>query len=133
MLAEQFDRLFSFAKDKLQFVKEFLTADSPLQNFHLPLSIEAYEELNQLQQSLSAFHLRSDVNDSWVFNIGKGIFKPSIIYRHYFRQLDNHSPSCAIWRSKCISKHKFFAWLILHDRINTKDMLIRRRWKVNGK
>jgi hypothetical protein len=30
MIADQFDRLFSFAKDKLQSVKEFLTADSPL-------------------------------------------------------------------------------------------------------
>ena len=31
---------------------------------------------------------------------------------------------------KCQSKHKFFAWLILHDRINTKDMLLRRNWHV---
>ena len=37
-----------------------------------------------------------------------------------------------IWKSKCQSKHKFFAWLILHDRINTKDMLIRRNWTVSG-
>jgi hypothetical protein len=29
-----------------------------------------------------------------------------------------------------MSKHKFFAWLILHDIINTREMLIRRNWKV---
>jgi hypothetical protein len=28
------------------------------------------------------------------------------------------------------AKAQFFAWLILHDRINTKDMLIRRHWNV---
>jgi hypothetical protein len=29
-------------------------------------------------------------------------------------------------------KHNFFACLILHDRINTKDMLLRRRWNVTN-
>jgi hypothetical protein len=33
---------------------------------------------------------------------------------------------------KFMSKHKFFAWLIFHDRINTRDMLLRRRWDVSG-
>ena len=31
-----------------------------------------------------------------------------------------------------MSKHKFFAWLIFHDRINTRDMLLRRHWDVSG-
>ena len=31
-----------------------------------------------------------------------------------------------------MSKHKFFAWLILHDRISTKDMLLRRHWNVTN-
>jgi hypothetical protein len=39
ILASQFDRLFSFAKDKLQSIKDFMGAESLLHNFHLPLSI----------------------------------------------------------------------------------------------
>ena len=27
-------------------------------------------------------------------------------------------------------KHKFFAWLLISDRLNTRDMLKRRHWKV---
>jgi hypothetical protein len=126
VLANQFDRLFSFAKDKLQSIKGFMGADSLLHHFHLPLSVEAHEELNLLQGLLNGFELQHDTNDSWVFNLGKGIFKPSIVYRHHFSHLDTHHPSCAIWESKCISKHNFFAWLVLHDQINTKDMLLRR-------
>jgi hypothetical protein len=126
VLASQFDRLFSFAKDKLQSLKDFMGAETLLHNFHLPLSIEAHEELFLLQGLLHGFQLQSDNNDSWVFNSGKRIFKPSIVYKHHFSHLATHHPSCAIWKSKCILKHKFFAWLILHDRINTKDMILRR-------
>jgi hypothetical protein len=28
---------------------------------------------------------------------------------HAFKHLEIHQPSCWIWRSKCNSKHKFFA------------------------
>jgi hypothetical protein len=130
IFAGQFDRLFSFAKDKLQSIKDFMGADSLLQNFHLPLSIEAHDELIQLQDLLNGFQLHPDNNDSWVFNSGKGIFRPNLVYKQHFNNLVTHHPSCAIWKSKCTSKHKFFAWLILHDRINTKGMILRRHWKV---
>jgi hypothetical protein len=32
-----------------------------------------------------------------------------------------------IWKSKCIPKIKFFAWLLLNDRLNTRNILRRRR------
>ena len=35
-----------------------------------------------------------------------------------------------IWRSCCIMKSKVFAWLLLTDRLNTKDLLKRRNWNV---
>jgi hypothetical protein len=34
----------------------------------------------------------------------------------------------SIWKSKCVPKIKFFAWLLLNDRLNTRNML-RRRYK----
>ena len=45
--------------------------------------------------------------------------------------METHAPSCWLWKSKCQSKHKFFAWLLLHDRINMQQMLIRRHWLVS--
>jgi hypothetical protein len=44
-LDAKFSRLFSFARDKLQSVKEFVHNDSILDNFHLPLSVEAHAEI----------------------------------------------------------------------------------------
>lgn len=35
-----------------------------------------------------------------------------------------------MWKSKCIPRLKFFAWLVLVDRLNTKSMLHRRNFEV---
>jgi hypothetical protein len=129
-LQTSFPRLFSFAKDKLQSVCEFMQPDNPIDNFHIPLSVEAFEELSILSAMLRDVSLVNEANDKWVCKLGKGIFKPSLVYQLHFHDIPVHRPSCWIWTSKCMSKHKFFAWLILHDRINTKDMLLRRHWNV---
>jgi hypothetical protein len=31
-----------------------------------------------------------------------------------------------IWKSSCQPKHKFFFWLLLHDRLNTRNLLRRK-------
>jgi hypothetical protein len=35
-----------------------------------------------------------------------------------------------LWKSSCVMSAKFFAWLVLHDRINTRDRLQRKHWRV---
>ena len=45
-----------------------------------------------------------------------------------------HLPSSAIfrklWRSKCTPRLNFFAWLLFVDRLNTRNMLVRRHYNV---
>jgi hypothetical protein len=36
-----------------------------------------------------------------------------------------------IWKSKCTPKIKYFFWLLANDRLNTKDMLIRKSFNLN--
>jgi hypothetical protein len=130
IIQESFPRLFSFAKDKLISVNEALQITDPAQAFHLPISSEAAGELRSLQDMLSGV-VTSNNNDQWLISNNKsGAFIPSQVYRMSFQHIPSHFPSQWIWKSKCTSKHKFFAWLILHDRINTKDMLRRRHWQV---
>lgn len=71
-------------------------------------------------------------HDKWISTIGKGDFRPSSVYKQHFPNIDNHPPSCLIWKSKCMPKHKFFLCLIPRDRINTKDMLLRWHWNVTN-
>ena len=45
----------------------------------------------------------------------------------------NHHPSPIfkkIWKSKCTRRLKFFAWLHFVDRLNTRNMLVRRHFHV---
>jgi hypothetical protein len=88
--------------------------------------LSSFAELRTLQHILAGV-VTSDDNDQWFITSNKsGPFSPSQVYRLSFHHISSHFPSQWIWKSKCTSKHKFFAWLILHDRINTKDMLRRR-------
>lgn len=34
-----------------------------------------------------------------------------------------------LWKSKCTMKIKVFSWLLFFDRLNTKDLLVRRKWR----
>ena len=35
-----------------------------------------------------------------------------------------------LWKSSCQAKHKFFFWLLLHDRLNTRNLLSRKRFHI---
>ena len=37
---------------------------------------------------------------------------------------------CWIWESSCQSKHKFFFWLLLQDRLNTRNLLGRKNFQL---
>ena len=38
-------------------------------------------------------------------------------------------PAKWIWESRSTMKIKVFAWLMLNDRLNTRDLLVRRHWR----
>ena len=35
-----------------------------------------------------------------------------------------------IWKSACIMKIKVFSWVLIMDRLNTKDMVEKRHWHM---
>lgn len=38
------------------------------------------------------------------------------------------APFTWIWKSACLSKQKFFFWLLIQDRLNTRELLIRKNF-----
>src|SRR3954467_12465702 len=72
LLAHNFARLFSFAKDSLISVHEVLQTDELLSLFHLPLSTEAYGELQLLSQIVVDYLDRDQTADVWSWGFGKG-------------------------------------------------------------
>jgi hypothetical protein len=45
--------------------------DNPIDNFHIPLSVEAFEELSNLSAMLRDVSLVNEANDKWVCKLGK--------------------------------------------------------------
>jgi hypothetical protein len=38
----------------------------------------------------------------------------------------------SIWKSKMLPKLKVFSWLLYNDRLNTRDLMIRKHWQLNS-
>ena len=96
--------------------------------FHLPLSTVAHEELHNLEQELLDLSITA-MDDIWSFNWGSN-FSTKKVYKEL---IGNHSPpDCitTIWNGCNIPWHKFFAWLLLNGRLNTKEMMKHRHFYV---
>ena len=64
-LAEEFPRLFSYAKDEDISVQNLLTAASIGASFHIPMSAQPVEELRGLQQAAEDVVMVAGSNDVW--------------------------------------------------------------------
>jgi hypothetical protein len=51
-------------------------------------------------------------------------------YKFFFREVVPISSLPLVWKSKCVMKQKVFAWLLMIDRLNTRDMLCRRQFHI---
>ena len=126
----QYPELHSFAKNKRISLSTAHDTDYFHDLFHLPLSIEAYNQMQELQVELSDLTL-DNVNDSWTYIWGSSHFSSSKAYKI----LTGHSQIDPIfkwlWKTSCQSKHKVFFWLVLKDRLSTRSILRRRRMHLD--
>jgi hypothetical protein len=107
-------------------VSDFLGAQSLLNNFHLPLSPQAMQEFRDLKVQLSNVEIVEDQQDLWAYEWDTFKFSASLYYRFCFKDFEPHPSLKWIWKAKNTFKLKFFCWLLLSDRVNTRDMLRRR-------
>lgn len=124
---------FSFAKDPFITVYEVLQCSDLSTLFHLPLSDNAFQELQAIQGLLANFNRDrvQDKNDIWSWSNSD----KSYTAKRYYEMMI-HSPITPnsllmwIWKSCCTLKIKVFAWMLIMDRLKTKDMLERRHWNI---
>ena len=125
ILTLKFPELFSFAKKKqILFAEGY--AQTPLHSlFHLPLFQQAHVQMLQLQDTLDEVNINEDSN-KWIYiwNCNKFLVKKS--YRHLSGHLVIHPVYKWLWACSCQSKHKVFFWLLLKDRISTRELLRRK-------
>jgi hypothetical protein len=130
LLSEQYPRLLSFSKDTRLSVKDMLNTEELEDLFHLPLSQAANQDFEQLQELLSGLPMPESKTDNWYYIWGNNSYTSQRLYKLAFANSDAHPAFKWIWKAKCTPRIKFFAWLVLVDRLNTKDMLRRRHCSI---
>jgi hypothetical protein len=130
ILSLEFPCLYSFALDQNSSVKGIMEVGHLDDLFSLPLSSQAFEEYQSLQSKLQEIQYDVTVADKWNFIWGNGIYISRKFYALGVSRMDVPPTFKWLWKSKCIPRLKFFAWLILADRLNTKAMLSRRNFIV---
>lgn len=129
VLSVEYPRLYSFAEDSSISVQSLMQLQDLEEVFFLPLSTQAYDEFLQLQNYLEGISYNDSTDDSWA-PIWGSKYSSRRFYAHVFSEVEAHPCFRMIWRSQCIPRIKFFAWLVLVDRLNTKTMLRRRHLNI---
>jgi hypothetical protein len=92
--------------------------------FHLPLSEEAFDQALVFAQTLDDIDL-SDSPDIWSYRWGHS-FSPKRAYLHLVGPRQVHPAYQWLWKSSVQKKHKVFFWLLLKDRLSTRNIFRRR-------
>lgn len=125
VLQWRFPQLFSFARLKNISCRDFLSKD-PATQFWLPMSQEAAAQLVQLQQLLDGMNINNQEHDVWSYIWGSSIFTTKQAYK----ALSGTMPASPIfkwlWNSCVQGRHRFFFWLLVRDRLNTRNILRRK-------
>jgi hypothetical protein len=132
IVSDEYPRAYSYALSEDVTVQSFLSSNSLAENFNLPLSAEALQEVRNLHRDASQIILQENVQDKWTYEWASDKYSSRLFYKYCFRELKPHISFQWLWKSKCIPKMKFFCWLVLSDIINTRNMIKRRNFILNS-
>lgn len=90
-------------------------------------SLESFSEVELLDQAIADADMSITRIDSWK-SVWGSVFSAGKFYTFCFRRVEAPKPFKWIWKSKITMKVKVFAWLLLRDRLNTRNMLNRRNF-----
>ena len=122
--------MLSFSKDTRISVKDVLNVEDLEDLFHLPLSQAAFHDFEQLQQLLYDQSPPESEIDAWRYIWGNNSYSSQRLYKLSFANSEAHPAYNWIWKANCTPRIKFFPWVVLVDRLNTKDMLRRRHCNI---
>jgi hypothetical protein len=131
ILSHQFPRLASFSRNEGVSVFHVMHSEDLDSLFMLPLSSQALDELEILQEQVQLRNYDEDDIDQWK-PIWGNQYSAKSYYSYVFKGIHAHPTFKAMWKSRCIPRIKFFVWLILVDRLNTGAMLQRRHFNIQG-
>jgi hypothetical protein len=133
-LHQRFPHLFTFAKYTNWNVEKVVHTEFLEDMFHLPLSQQAYEEFQNLEVVCqnTLIKIQEGNGDKWNYIWGNNEFSSQRAYRVMIGYSPTPKIFTRIWKTSCQAKHKFFFWLLLHDRLNTRNLLRRKNFQLQN-
>jgi hypothetical protein len=104
-IAQRFPRLHSYVKEPNLTAKQVYDCPVFADLFHLPLSVQAYEEFQVVAEEMRVSPL-SMAQDVWQYKWGT-TFTAARYYQHLFSAVTVMPVFQWIWKSSCIMKHNF--------------------------
>lgn len=117
-------RLFSYVIDDKVSINDVVRTADTSNLFHLPLSTQAFSEFQQLTVLLDGISLNEEVHDSWSWPTKSGDYTAKSFYMMNFEHVQVDPIFKWIWRCACTLKLRVFGWLLLMDRLNTRNMTL---------
>ena len=130
ILKHQFPHLFSFVRNPQLNIQQVLQTEYLQDLFFLPLTTEAYEEFLQMEDICIAMRQSEHLNslDTWSYIWGTEHYSSIKAYKVLIGHKQTPPHFNWIWQSSCQPKHKVFFWQLLHDRVNTRNLLRRKKF-----
>jgi hypothetical protein len=122
---EAYPELFSFTTKSEITVQQAQEVGQLYEIFQLPLTSEAFQQYTMLSSEIANLELRPN-HDEWKYIWGSGQFSVHKAYQALTGHMPTHHVFRHLWLCKCQPKHKIFFWLLLHDKLKTRDRLRRR-------
>jgi hypothetical protein len=91
--------------------------------FSLPLSQQAAAQLDEIETFMQSRTWDENVNDIWSYTWGSSRFSSKKAYGALIGHTESSPLFKWLWGSDNLGKHKFFFWLLLRDRLNTRNIL----------
>ena len=121
---------YTHAKNKSISAKSALEQEDVNQLFHLPISEIAFGQLQRAQQDLKVTQLNEN-KDIWKFNWGSRFQSPKA-YKELIGHSQIHNTYKWLWDCFCQPKHKVFFWLLIKDRLSTRNILKRKNMVLDS-
>ena len=133
-LHKKLPHLASYARHANTTVNEAIQNEFLEDLFQLPLSQQAYEEFLELQIIYDEAKERIALGnkDQWSYIWESDEFYCKKAYKVLQGEITVIPHFKWIWESSCQAKHKFFFWLLLIDRLNTRNLLTRKIFNLQS-
>jgi hypothetical protein len=96
------------------------------------MSTQAFQEYQQLQDIIQQLQISQDNKDVWEYIWGGHQYAASKFYNLAYKFVQPPKPFLWIWDSRCSNKLRVFTWLLMMDRLNVRNILRRKKCKLEG-